>query len=104
MSETKPVEVDTAEIRRIAIEARDLRHNASIDGQEVIGPVAQRRFIALCDALDARGVEIERLRTGLSGAIEEVSEWGAYASEYFQEKWSLKQRIEDLKSVLSDNQ
>lgn len=34
-------------------------------------------------------VEIERLRAALLDALEDVEHWGAYASEYFQEKWNL---------------
>ena len=33
--------------------------------------------------------EIERLRGLLAEAIDEIADWGTYASPYFQEKWDL---------------
>lgn len=33
--------------------------------------------------------EVARLRSALLEAAEDVQDWGAYASDYFQEKWDL---------------
>jgi len=37
--------------------------------------------------LAAAMAEIVRLRAGYAEAIEDICEWAAYASPYFQEKW-----------------
>jgi hypothetical protein len=38
--------------------------------------------------------EVERLRSLLAEAHEAVSNWGAYADEYFKEKWNLQGDID----------
>jgi len=54
--------------------------------------------ITLQDAMD----EIERLREKYEEAIDDIEEWGAYASEYFQEKWKLKECIEQHRAALKE--
>jgi len=54
--------------------------------------------ITLQDAMD----EIERLREKYEEAIDDIEEWGAYASEYFQEKWELKECIEQHRAALKE--
>lgn len=44
--------------------------------------------------------EIERLRRKYEEAINDIEEWGAYASDYFQEKWGLKECIEQHRAAL----
>lgn len=58
--------------------------------------------------VDGETIELERiparireLVAALADAIEEVEDWGGYASEYFQKKHDLAGRIEDLRTVLS---
>ena len=46
--------------------------------------------------------EIERLREKYEEAIDDIEEWGAYASEYFQEKWELKECIEQHRAALKE--
>ena len=46
--------------------------------------------------------EIERLREKYQEAIDDIEEWGAYASEYFQEKWKLKECIEQHRAALKE--
>lgn len=46
------------------------------------------------------------LRDGLSQAAEDMAGWGAYASEYFQDKWNLAgdvKRLQHLASMPSDS-
>ena len=45
---------------------------------------------------------VERLRLKYEEAISEIEEWGAYASEYFQEKWGLKECIEQHRAALKE--
>lgn len=40
--------------------------------------------------LAAAEAEVERLRAALIEAAENLATWGAYADEYFQEKWNLE--------------
>ena len=46
--------------------------------------------------------ENERLRLKYEEAINDIEEWGAYASEYFQEKWGLKECIEQHRDALKE--
>jgi len=48
--------------------------------------------------------EIERLREKYEEAIDDIEEWGAYASEYFQEKWKLKECIEQHRAALKEGE
>lgn len=41
-----------------------------------------------------------RLQEALAEAIEEIEDWGSYASEYFQEKHDLKGRVNKLRKEL----
>jgi len=45
---------------------------------------------------------IERLQEKYEEAIDDIEEWGAYASEYFQEKWKLKECIEQHRAALKE--
>ena len=56
--------------------------------------------ITLQDAMD----EIERLREKYEEAIDDIEEWGAYAPEYFQEKWKLKECIEQHRAALKEGE
>ena len=56
--------------------------------------------ITLQDAMD----EIERLREKYEEAIDDIEEWVAYASEYFQEKWKLKECIEQHRAALKEGE
>jgi hypothetical protein len=49
-----------------------------------------RQQLAECQALE------KVFREALSQAAEDMDDWGAYASEYFQEKWNLKGDVENL--------
>ena len=63
-----------------------------------------------CEAADAlehnssvlvdKDREIDRLRAALADAIEEVESWGAYASEYFQDKHDLAGVLTRLREAL----
>ena len=48
--------------------------------------------------------EIERLREKYEEAIDDIEEWGAYAPEYFQEKWKLKECIEQHRAALKEGE
>ena len=48
--------------------------------------------------------DIERLREKYEEAIDDIEEWGAYASEYFQEKWKLKECIEQHRAALKEGE
>ena len=52
-------------------------------------------------ALAAKDAEIERLRLALKEAREMVAHWGAYASEYFQDKHDLPGDLGELDAVLA---
>ena len=43
--------------------------------------------------------KIERLRAALIDAADSVEDWGAYAAEYFQEKWDLKGDIAAIRAA-----
>lgn len=43
--------------------------------------------------------EIERLRNLLAEAAEEIENWGAYADQYFQEKWKLEEVIKKYREA-----
>lgn len=49
---------------------------------------------AACNELAAANAEIDRLRSLLAEAHEAVESWGAYAGDYFQEKWGWRQDVE----------
>jgi Lar family restriction alleviation protein len=42
--------------------------------------------------------DIERLRAWAAELPDEISSWGAYADEYFQQKWKLAEAIETAKA------
>jgi len=52
-------------------------------------------------ALAAKDADIERLRLALKEAREMVAHWGAYASEYFQDKHDLPGDLGELDAVLA---
>ena len=52
------------------------------------------------DEVEELQAEIERLRALLSEAIEEVENWGAYASPYFQQKHDLAGELKRLRSAM----
>lgn len=44
--------------------------------------------------------EIERLRSALERAADDIESWGAYASGYFQDKWNLQGDIDAARAAL----
>lgn len=54
--------------------------------------------------IEAQADEIERLRGAYAKAIDDIEEWGAYADEYFQKKWGLKDCIEAHREALAPKQ
>jgi len=52
-------------------------------------------------ALAAKNAENERLRLALKEAREMVAHWGAYASEYFQDKHDLPGDLGELDAALA---
>jgi hypothetical protein len=56
-------------------------------------------------AADARArraeAENERLRAALDDAADLIAEWGAYASDYFKEKWGLDDVVARIRATLS---
>ena len=62
----------------------------------------ERPYGSLLDVMDEAADEIERLRLKYEEAINDIEEWGAYASEYFQEKWGLKECIEQHRAALKE--
>ena len=57
------------------------------------------RVQALTIERDEARAEIERLRAALIDAADSVEDWGAYAAEYFQEKWDLKGDIAAIRAA-----
>jgi hypothetical protein len=49
-------------------------------------------------------VKVEDLREALVEAREDVAEWGAYASPYFQEKWDLAGDLARIDAALSSTE
>jgi hypothetical protein len=49
---------------------------------------------------DAALAEVTRLRAALLEAADDVQSWGAYAGEYFQEKWDLAGDIARIRAAL----
>ena len=47
--------------------------------------------------------EIERLSAQLAEAIEDIESWGAYADDYFKQKWDLAGCVERHKKALTPN-
>ena len=47
----------------------------------------------------SQAAEIERLRTALECAAENIEHWGSYASEYFQMKWNLKRDVDAARAI-----
>lgn len=58
------------------------------------GNEAERKRV---EAAEQRVAELEK---ALGEAIDMVIDWGAYASEYFQEKWDLQGDIAKLRAVI----
>lgn len=50
-----------------------------------------------CDRLER---ERDEARSIAAEAIDEIESWGAYASDYFQEKWDLAGTVERLRAAL----
>jgi hypothetical protein len=50
--------------------------------------------------IEERNKRIEYLKFELGEAAENISDWGAYASEYFQEKWNLAGDIEQARKAI----
>jgi hypothetical protein len=59
--------------------------------------------------LSARNAEVRALRatvmslrTGYADAIEDISDWAAYASDYFREKHDINGTLKDHRQTLAD--
>lgn len=50
---------------------------------------SERQLRAAWDRVALAETQVEQLRAALAEAREDVASWGAYASDYFQEKWDL---------------
>jgi hypothetical protein len=55
----------------------------------------------IADVLEQRNQRIEELTTALQRAREDMADWGAYASGYFQEKWDLTGDLAAIDAVLA---
>lgn len=73
-------------------------HPRVADGASVMYRAGQIR--ALFVALAAKNAEIERLRGALKGARDDMAAWGAYATEYFQEKHDLPGDLAKIDAAL----
>jgi len=62
---------------------------------------AKKDIATLSSALAAKDAENERLRLALKEAREMVAHWGAYASEYFQDKHDLPGDLGELDAALA---
>ena len=58
-------------------------------------------FVECLLLADEAEAEIERLRAQLVEAIEDIESWGAYAEDYFKEKWDFAGCVERHKSALT---
>ena len=56
-------------------------------------------YAHLLEEIDELKKENAALREGLVEAWEAAVDWGAYASEYFQEKWGLAEDIKKLEKA-----
>ena len=54
-------------------------------------------------AFDAKDAEIERLRSVIAEAVEDIQSWAAYADQYFQQKHDLAGCIAKYKKSLRPN-
>ena len=52
------------------------------------------------DAREEAAYRIEKLEAALREAVEDIEFWGAYASEYFQDKHDLKSSIQNARKAL----
>ena len=60
-------------------------------------------FVECLLLADEAEAEIERLRAQLVEAIEDIESWGAYAEDYYKEKWELAGCVERHKAALTPN-
>jgi hypothetical protein len=61
------------------------------------------RILAIeAEAAQRSTAEVERLREALKEAREDVASWGAYASDYFQEKWNLAGDLARIDAALAE--
>ena len=59
----------------------------------------------LCwEVWQSRDEEVRELVEALRDAIDEVENWGAYASEYFQEKHDLSGTVAKLRAILAKHE
>ena len=73
-----------------------------INGHANLKDVAKFAELVVLETRQEAADEIERLREKYEEAIDDIEEWGAYASEYFQEKWKLKECIEQHRAALKE--
>lgn len=52
------------------------------------------------DIIKAQEKEIKNLLSWLKIAASRIEEWGAYANDYYQEKWNLKGDIKQIVDVV----
>ena len=62
--------------------------------------VKQLREYGACGMVFEAADRIEQLEAALREAVEDIEFWGAYASEYFQDKHDLKSSIQNARKAL----
>lgn len=55
-----------------------------------------------CLALQRASETITSLKAKYSEAIDDIESWGEYASDYFQDKWKLKEYIAEHRKSLRE--
>jgi hypothetical protein len=55
------------------------------------------------DAIVALQARLEAVKTGYAEAIEDIEDWGVYASEYFQEKHDLAGTLAAHRKALEES-
>ena len=58
-------------------------------------------YAEAADRIEQHHAELAELRAALVDARDDVADWAAYASEYFQEKWNLAGDLARIDAVLS---
>lgn len=51
------------------------------------------------DLIKAQTARIAELEAALKAAAEDIGDWGAYASQYFQEKWDLAGEVKRYTAI-----
>ena len=59
----------------------------------------QEQLAAANQTILEQQARIEQLESALSNAADDIQDWGAYASEYFQQRWGLDADVEKYKAL-----